>query len=276
MTSCIDGHTRTDTLRMSLENKAKKGLRKKMIIVLVLIALLEAFVLICVMNKSVLCENYQLLLYPVFGKDACSSVQGAKPVFGKSYLSSLSQETQWKNWLNKIVPKTPQILSELLQETPPNNHMAQKVAQSDVESKLPTHKSDTIHESDMNVEDQPEDAATNPKDLEPKLSPGVTEIPKKYSKEHTTYAQEKISFWMKLLRKAPNPYYKGAPCVWGYCYLIHRRHLPWGVRMENTSSHAIESSHSTLELNWDLDTMLRKEDIHVKASNTILANAKEL
>ena len=257
MTSCIDGHTRTDTLRMSLENKAKKGLRKKMIIVLALIALLEAFVLICVMNKSVLCENYQLLLYPVFGKDACSSVQGAKAVFGKSYLSSLSQETQWKNWLNKIVPKTPQILSELLQETPPNNHMAQKVVQSDVESKLkPTHTSDTIHESDMNVEDQPEDAATNPKDLEPKL--------------------ERISFWMKLLRKAPNPYYKGAPCVWGYCYLIHRRHLPWGVRMENTSSHAIESSHSTLELNWDLDTMLRKEDIHVKASNTMLANAKEL
>jgi len=255
MTSCTGDRTRTP-----LENEAKRGVRMKIIIVLVMIALLEAFILISVMKKS--------------------SVQGVtEPVLGQSYLSSLPQKTQLKNWLDKIVPKTPQIhlSSELPQKTPSNNHMAQKVIHNDIESKLkPTHESDTTHESDMTVEDQPEDAASNQKDLEPKLSPGVTEIPTKSSKKHTTYAREKISFWMKLLRKAPNPYHEGAPCVWGYCYFIHQRHLPWGVRTEETSLHAIESSHSKLELSWDVDTMFQKEDIHLKASNIILANAREL
>ncbi|KAL7543031.1 hypothetical protein ACHAXR_012488 [Thalassiosira sp. AJA248-18] len=67
--------------RIALEDRAKEGVRRearKLIIVIALIALLEAVVLLGVLKHFVLCENYPILLYPLYLLTGCRNAESAK------------------------------------------------------------------------------------------------------------------------------------------------------------------------------------------------------
>lgn len=60
--------------RISLEDRAKESVRRearKIVIFLLVAVLLEAVILVGVLKKSVLCENYPILLYPFFLLTGC-------------------------------------------------------------------------------------------------------------------------------------------------------------------------------------------------------------
>lgn len=236
-----------------MEDRAKESVRRKArksIIIIALVAILEAVALIGVLRNNVVpCENYPVLLYPFTG---CRKEDG--PAYSPTEVGIELP----------LVLKQSATSAPAPAKLPPNDQSDAHVSN---DSSLVLSVAETMQQ---NISDAQTDDIREADDAE---------SPKSTSEEYTSSWS---SFWNGWLWKTPNSSHKQPPCVWGHCDLLSRPYLPWGTRIQHQplpasiDSLIVASRDQQQEQDeiWDAKSLALLQNVHFEVSHRLFALSK--
>ncbi|KAL7548089.1 hypothetical protein ACHAWF_011376, partial [Thalassiosira exigua] len=205
--------------RITLEDRARENVRResrKMILIIAVIALVEAIVLLGVLKKLVPCESYPTLLYPLYLLSGCRNEERAQ------HVNALGDEDTNATF-----------------ERSPMNRATGLPMQSNVnDASSPKNKTDFDEDTSQFAASQ---GKTPTVSEEPALASSLPSLPVEISASEDSNdifpSDDRTSswntFWMHILRKSGNSPEMLPLCVWGHCKSRSWPVLPWGIRTKH-------------------------------------------